>query len=83
MTESAENEVRTRYGRQPERYVPGTKETANQNVSSDLENQLSFHTSFVDPEIPKTIEEALSIPECYQEALQDDFQSLEKKKFGS
>ena len=66
LTKSAENEVRTRYGRQvrpPERYEPGTSETANQNFSSELENQLSFHTSFVDPEVPKTVEEALSIPE--------------------
>ena len=65
LTESAENEVRTRYGRQvrpPERYEPGTSETANQNFSSELENQLSFHTSFVDPEVPKTVEEALSLP---------------------
>ena len=47
LKESAENEVRTRYGRQvrpSERYEPGTSETAN--VSSDLENQLSFHTNF-------------------------------------
>ena len=34
LTESAENEVKTRYGRQvrpPERYEPGTSETANQS----------------------------------------------------
>ena len=47
--------------RPPERYEPGTSETANQTFSSELENQLSFHTSFVDPEVPKTVEEALSI----------------------
>ena len=82
LTESAENEVRTRYGRQvrpPERYEPGTSETANQNFSSELENQLSFHTSFVDPEVRKTVEEALSIPKWYG-AMKDEFQSLEKNK---
>ena len=82
LTESAENEVRTRYGRQvrpPERYEPGTSETANQNFSSELENQLSFNTSFVDPEVPKTVEEVLSIPEWYG-AMKDEFQSLEKNK---
>ena len=82
LTESAENEVRTRYGRQvrpPERYEPGTNESANQNFSSELENQLSFHTSFVDPEVPKTVEEALSLPERFG-AMKDDFQSLEKNK---
>ena len=42
LTEIAANEVRTvryRYGKQvrpPGRYEPGTSETANQNVSSDL-----------------------------------------------
>ena len=82
LTESAENEVRTRYGRQgrpPERYEPGTSETANQNVSYDLENQLSFRTNFVDPEIPKTFEEVLFIPEWYQD-MKDEFQSLERNK---
>ena len=82
LTESAENEVRTRNGRQvrpPERYEPGTSETANQNFSSELENQLSFHTSFVDPEVPKTVEEALSIPEWYG-SMKDEFESLEKNK---
>ena len=82
LTGSAEIEVRTRYGRQvrpPERYEPGTSETANQSFSSELDNQFSFHTSFVDPEVPKTVEEALSIPEWYQ-AMKDEFQSLEKNK---
>ena len=76
LTESADNEVRIRYGRQvrpPERYEPGTSETAYQNLSSELENQLSFHTSFVDPEVPKAVEEALSIPEWYG-AMKDEFQ---------
>ena len=53
LTERAENEVRTRYGRQVrprERYEPGTSETANQKLLSELKNQLSFHTSFVNPE---------------------------------
>ena len=79
LTESAENDVRTRNGRQvrpPKRYEPGNSETANQNYSSELGNQLSFHTSFVDLEVPKTVEEALSIPEWCQ-ALKDEFQSLE------
>ena len=44
----------------PERYEAGTSETANENISSQLGNQLSFHTSFVDLEVPKTVEEALS-----------------------
>ena len=82
LTESAENEDRTRYEwqlRPPERYEPGTSETSNQNFSSELENQLSFHTSFVDPEVPKTVEEAFSIPDWYG-AMKDEFQSLEKNK---
>ena len=61
------------------KYEPGISETANQTVSSELENQLSFHTSFFDPEVPKTVEEALSIPEGYQ-AMKDEFQTLEKNK---
>ena len=58
LTKSAENEVRTRYGSQvrpAERYEPGTSETANQNFSSELENQLSFHTSFVTPKYRKPL----------------------------
>ena len=82
LTESAEKVVTTRYGRQvipPERYEPGTSQTANQNVFSEFENQLPFHTSFVDPEVPKTVEIALTFPEWYQ-AMKDEFQSLEKNK---
>ena len=66
LTGSAETEVRTSYGRQvrpPERYELGTSETANQSFSSELENQVSFHTSFVDPAVQKTVVEALSFPE--------------------
>ena len=39
LTKSAETEVRARYGRQvrpPERYEPGTSETANQIFSFEL-----------------------------------------------
>ena len=66
LTESAENEVTTRYGRQvkpPEKYEPGTSETANHSFSCEFGNQLSFHTSLVDPEVPETVEEAVYIPE--------------------
>ena len=74
LTESPENEVKTRYGRQvrsPDRYEPCTGETVNRNVSSELENHLSFYTCFVDPEELKTVEEALSNPEWYQ-AMKDE-----------
>ena len=57
----------------------GASETANQIFLSELENQLSFHTSIVDPEVPKTVEEALSIPKCHQD-MNDEFQTLEKNK---
>ena len=60
-----------------ERYELGTIETANQHFSSELENHVAFHTSFVDLEVPKTVKEAVSIPEWYQ-ALKHGFQSFEK-----
>ena len=64
--------------RPPERYEPGTSETANLSFLSELENQLPFHTRFVDPEVPKTVEETLSIIIWFQ-AMKDEFQYLEKK----
>ena len=62
LTESEKHEVRTRYRRQI-RYEPGTSVPAKQNFSFELENQLLFHISFVDPEVLKTVEEVLSIPD--------------------
>ena len=55
------------------------KKTGNQSFLSELGNQLSLHTSFVDLEEPKTVKEALTTPEWYQ-AMKDNFQSLVKNK---
>ena len=44
---------------------------------SEPQNQLSFHRRFVNIEVPKTVEEALSIPEWCQ-AIKDEFQSIKK-----
>ena len=75
----------TRYGRKvkpPNRYTPST----SSNLSYDLDpsefdeiETLAYHSNYVDHELPKSIEEALSSPERYR-AMKAEYESLQKNE---
>ena len=73
----------TRYGRKMKllnRYKPGM----SSNLSYDLDasefdkiETLAYHSNYVDHELPKSIEEALSSPQWYR-AVKAEYESLQK-----
>ena len=73
----------TRYGRklkQPNRYAIGTSSNLSYNLSSSESNEtLAYHGDYVDQELPKCIEEALSSPEWYH-AMEAEYDSLQKNE---
>ena len=58
----------TRYGRKvkpPNRYTPGTSSNLSYNLGSSEFDEIetfAYHSDYVDQELPKSIEEALSSP---------------------
>ena len=59
----------TRYARKvkpPNRYAPGTSSNLSYNLGSSEFDEIetfAYHSDYVDQELPKSIEEALSFPE--------------------
>ena len=75
----------TRYGRKimpPNRYAPGTSSNLSYNSSSsefDEIETLAYHSDYVDQELPKSIEEALSSPEWYS-VMKAEYDFLQKNE---
>ena len=76
----------TRYGRKvkpPNRYASGTSSNLSYNLGSsefdenDEIETLAYHSDYVDQELPKSIEEALSSPE-WSRAMKAEHDSLQK-----
>ena len=72
----------TRYGQKVKpqnRYAPGTSSNFSYKLGSsefdDIET-LAYHSDYVDQELPKSIEEALSSPEWYR-AMKAEYDSLQ------
>ena len=74
----------TRYGgkvKPPNRYTPGASSNLSQDLGSsefDEIEMLVYHSDYVDHELPKSTEEALSSPERYR-AIKAQYDSLQKK----
>ena len=75
----------TRYGRKvkpPNRYAPGTSSNLSYNLGSSEFDEIetfAYHSDYVDQELPKSIEEALSSPEWYR-AMKAEYDSLQKNE---
>ena len=75
----------TRYGRKimpSNRYAPGTSSNLSYNSNSsefDELETLAYHSDYVDQELPKSIEEALSPPEWYS-VMKAEYDSLQKNE---
>ena len=76
----------TRYGRKvkpPNRYASGTSSNLSYNLGSsefdenDEIETLAYHSDYVDQELPKSIEEAISSPE-WSRAMKAEYDSLQK-----
>ena len=75
--------TKTRYGRKvkpPNKYAPGTSSNLSYNLGPsefDEIETLAYHSDYVDQELPKSIEEALSSPEWYR-AMKAEYNFLQK-----
>ena len=75
----------TRYARKvkpPSRYAPGTSSNLSYNLGSSEFDEIetfAYHSDYVDQELPKSIEEALSSPEWYR-AMKAEYDSLQKNE---
>ena len=66
----------------PNRYAPGTSSNLSYDLGSsefDEFETLAYHSDYVDQELPKSIEEALSSPEWYR-AMKAEHESLQKNE---